>query len=249
MITVSTPANLDSLRDDARTLLNEFDAADGLATYYTLHHKPERTMLVVHHNDNGKADGFVVRCQTGIDLFRPVVTMRLRGNGDVAELLDQALQPGRPYILVVPASLQDRVESHLELTDITHNQILRLDPNRYHPEINVLVSTRVDEAGHPRAEILQQGKVAAVAGINWRTPIFAEIFVHVQPERRQRGWGRAVVNALVGELIKQQITPLYSVDEENDISLELASSVGFVDTGAREITAQAIRITVDVPQD
>lgn len=249
MITVSTPATLDTLRDDARTLLNEFDAADGLATYYTLHHKPERTTLAVHRDSEGTVDGFVVRCQTGIDLFRPLVTMRLRGNGDLTDLIDQALQPGRPYLLVIPTALTERVEERLSLDDVSHNQILRLDPNRYHPEINVLVTTRIDEAGNPRAEILQQGKVAAVAGINWRTSIYAEIFVDVQPQRRQRGWGRAVVNALAGELIKQQITPLYSVAEDNEISLELAHSVGFVDTGARETTAQAFRITSHVPQE
>jgi predicted GNAT family acetyltransferase len=66
------------------------------------------------------------------------------------------------------------------------------------------------------------------------------VFVNVVPEHRQRGWGRAVTNAVVGALLKQQVTPLYSAAEDNDASQALAESVGFADTGAREVLAQAI---------
>jgi hypothetical protein len=61
----STPATLPSLRDSVRDLLNEFDAADGLASYYALHHDPRRTTLFIHRDADQVVDGFLVRCQTG----------------------------------------------------------------------------------------------------------------------------------------------------------------------------------------
>lgn len=76
----STPATLPTLRQSVRDLLNEFDAADGLATYYGLYHDPQRTTLFVHQDGDGRVDGFLARCQTGFDLFRPLVTLRVRGD-------------------------------------------------------------------------------------------------------------------------------------------------------------------------
>jgi L-amino acid N-acyltransferase YncA len=98
-----------------------------------------------------------------------------------------------------------------------------------------MVVTRTDRDGNPRAEVKQGDTAAAVAGVNWVSPIFAEVFVQVQPDSRKRGWGRAVVRALCAELLKRQVTPLYSVAEDNDDSFSLADDVGFVETGAREI--------------
>ena len=63
----STPSTLNYLRDNVRDLLNEFDVADGLAAYYTLHHDPRRTALAMHRNSGGEVDGFIARCQTGFD--------------------------------------------------------------------------------------------------------------------------------------------------------------------------------------
>ena len=242
MMTISsTPATLETLRNSARDLLNEFDAADGLASYYTLYHDPKRTMLFLHHGSGGAVDGFLVRCQTGIDLFRPLVTLRVRGNQALPGLIEEGLTAGWPYLIVVPAGLAERLEPYLTLSQASLNLILRLDPARFRPEINALVVRGEDTAGNPRAEIRSGKRTLAVAGVNWCSPIFAEVYVHVEPEERGRGRGRAVVNALVEELLKQGITPLYNVTDGNDISLELARQVGFVDTGAREIMAQVVR--------
>lgn len=238
----STPATLDYVRSNVRDLLNEFDAADGLASYYALHHESRRTTLFMHRNHEGQVDGFLARCQTGIDLFRPLVTMRVRGSQAIPSLIAEGLVAGRPYMLAVPTSLVERLEPYLALRDVTRNHVLRLDPARYHPEMNVLVNRRKDQSANPRAEIVRGGQVVAVAGVNWRSPIFAEVFVDVQPEHRGRGLGRAVVNALVSDLLQMEVTPLYSVGEDNTASRELAERVGFIDTGARETAAQAVRI-------
>jgi ribosomal protein S18 acetylase RimI-like enzyme len=242
MITVSTPTTLRKLREEARDLLNEFDAADGLASYYALHHDPKRTTLVLHDDASGAADGFLARCQTGFDLFRPVVALRVRGANDpVPALVEAGLVAGRPYVVVVPEPLLARLGEVVTLTNLTRNHILRLDAARFKPEMNVLVVSRADREGNPRAEIRRGPDVVAMAGVNWRSPIFAEVFVNVDAEARGHGWGRSVVRAVVADLLKQGVTPLYSVAEDNDPSYDLALDVGFVDTAAREIVAHAVR--------
>lgn len=237
----STPATLSYLRDNARSLLNEFDAADALACYYTLHHDPKRTTLFMHRDQPGMVDGFLVRCQTGFDLFRPLVTLRLRGQGALPDLLSEGLAMGRPYLMVIPAALGERIAPHVTLSGVARNIIMRLDPTRFHPEINVLVTTRRDPDGNPRAEIKQGDQVIAAAGVNWRSPVFAEVFVQVQETQRGQGYGRGVLVALVTELLKLKVAPIYAVAENNPASFETALRAGFVDTGAREIMGQAIR--------
>jgi len=237
----STPASLAYLRDNARELLNEFDAADALASYYLLHHDPKRSALFMHREASGQIDGALAHCQTGFDLFRPVITLRLRGASALPDLLDEALKPGRPYILIMPPTYHERLAPYLELSEVSERLILRLDAGRHAPEMNVLVTRRDDPDGNPRAEIRQGSTVIAAAGVNWRSPVFAEIFVQVADEQRGRGYGRSVVSAVVSGLIKLGVTPVYSVAESNAASRAVAEAAGFVDTGAREVMAQAIR--------
>jgi hypothetical protein len=242
MIHTSTLATLDTLRKDTRHLLNEFDAADALAVYYTLYHEPKRTTLYVNRNGGVEPDGFLTKCITGIDLFRPLVTLRLRGSEALPALLSAALTPGHPCMLVIPTSYLDRVKPYLALTAVSQTHIMRLETERYRPEMNALITHISDPAGNPRVEMRQRSRVIAAAGVNWRSPLFAEIFVTVEEAHRMRGLGRAVVNALVGDLLKLKLMPLYSVNPDNDPSLALAEAVGFVDTGGREVMAQAVRI-------
>ncbi|MBN1429185.1 MAG: hypothetical protein JXB07_12490 [Anaerolineae bacterium] len=239
----STPATLSYLRDNARSLLNEFDAADALASYYALHHDPKRTTLFMHRDQEGMVDGFLARCQTGFDLFRPLVTLRMRGLGALPDLLSEGLVPARPYLMVVPSPILERIAPYVTFSEVTHNLILRLDPTRFRPEVNVLVTTRHDPDGHPRAEIRQGAQVIATAGINWRSPVFAEVFVNVQEGQREQGYGRAVIVALVTELMKLKVAPIYAVAENNPASYEAALRAGFVDTGAREVMGQAVRVS------
>jgi predicted GNAT family acetyltransferase len=155
-------------------------------------------------------------------------------------LLRKGLVPGRPYLLIVPEALAAKLEAHLDLTGVTRNRVLRLDPARYEPVMNVMVEERQDAQGSPRCEIRRGQKIVALAGANWRSPSFAEIYVTVGEESRGRGFGKAVVSACVAALLRMRVTPLYVVAEHNLPSLELARQVGFVDTGAREVVAQAV---------
>ncbi len=234
----STPQTLTYFRDNARKLLNEFDAADGLATYYTLYHEPRRTAIAIHRASDGTLDGFLTQCLTGIDLFRPLVTMRLRGPGSAARgLIAESLTPGRPYLLIVPERVMESAAPHLEVTYAEHTHILRLEPARYRPEMNALILHTEDAAGNPRTEARDGRTVLGSAGVNWRSSLFAEVYVTVDPAAQRRGLGRSLVNALVGDLIKLKVTPLYTGSESHAESLALAEAVGFIDTGAREVTA------------
>jgi hypothetical protein len=237
----STPATIQYLRESARDLLNEFDAADALASYCALYHDPHRTALFVHRNAEDVVDGFLARCQTGFDLFRPLVTMRVRGNGALSALLESGLTPGRPYLIALPARLAETVATHVSLSEVAHNLILRLAPERFQPIINVLVSRTQDPSGNPRAIIRRDNQVIASAGVNWRSPVFAEIFVHVEAAFWSRGYGRSVLSAVVEDVLKLQVMPIYAVERSNEASRKLAQEMGFVDTGAREMMAQAVR--------
>lgn len=237
----SSHATLEYFREVARELLNEFDAADGLACYYTLQHDPARTTIILHRASDGPVDGFLTHCITGIDLFRPLLTMRLRGSAAAANLLREGLVPGRPYLLIAPERVFEAAQPHLDIAHGERHRILRLDPARYDPETNVLIQHSRDRAGSPRVEVKRNNQPIASAGVNWRSAHFAEVYVQVEPGQERRGLGRSLVNALSGELIKLGLTAIYSVAESNGASLALAEQVGFVDTGAREVVATVSR--------
>ena len=234
-------ADLDAQRAAVRPLLASSDPEDALTAYYTLYHDPRRSQLTLHYTPGGNADGFVAVCQTGQDLFRPLGVMRAP-NGDVAgDLLRRALAPGRPYYFVIPQSLSEAIELFLDMPNPTVNRIYRVDPARFSltSEINVLVQTTHGPDGQPRWEIRSGSKVAAVAGTNWRSPFCAEVYVHTEPEFRQRGWGRAVVRAATAHLLHEGLLPLYMADETNLSSIPLAEAAGYTDTGSREVSGEA----------
>ena len=69
-------------------------------------------------------------------------------------------------------------------------------------------------------------------------PAFAEVFVYVHPKGRGRGWGKSVVSACTAGLLEERRRPLYMVREANQASIMLAEGLGYVDTGARELTGE-----------
>jgi RimJ/RimL family protein N-acetyltransferase len=241
MLNQSTPDTITQVRDEARVLLNEFDAADGLACFYTLHYDPNRTTVITHHDAGGILDGCATRCQTGFRLFDPMVILRVRGSGEVLPaLLREACAPRRPYLFFAPVALAEALGKYLSLSEISHNLILRLDPAQFKPKINALVIHKTDKTGNPRAEVQREGRLLAAAGVNWCSPVFAEIFVQVEEDQRGQGLGQTVVAAVTSELLRKKIMPLYIVEESNAASRQIASRLGFVDTGAREFTARGV---------
>jgi GNAT superfamily N-acetyltransferase len=235
------PQELNELNQKRRTirhLLSTGDPADALASYYALWHDPRRTRLTLHQSAPGKVDGFCAVCQTGVDLFRPLVTLRATDEGTVAALLQTALEPNRPYQVIVPVTLASAVRGHLELSRSTLVHIYRLDPSRFQPVVNVLVQQVTAADGPPRFQIESQGQVMAMSGTNWRSPTFAEVFVYVHPRGRGRGWGRSVVSACTAALLEERLRPLYMVEESNQASAHIAQGLGYVDTGLREFVGE-----------
>jgi RimJ/RimL family protein N-acetyltransferase len=207
---------------------------DALAAYYALYHDPARTQLWLHSDARERIDGLLAVCQTGFNLFQPTVVLRARDDETAVALLDEALFPGRPYYIVTTPTLSPVVRAAVQLDQEEYNRVYLFDPQRYRPEINVLVQPARIPDGSPRFVIRSRDRVASEAGVNWRSPHFAELFVRTQPWAQGRGWGKAVVAACATTLLQAGVQPLYMVSEGNEASIRLAESVGFADTGARE---------------
>jgi GNAT superfamily N-acetyltransferase len=229
---------LNEKRRAIRPLLSPTDPADALASYYALWHDPRRTQLILHQDSKGHADGFIAVCQTGADLFRPLVTFRAADERLVGYLLREALVPNRPCQIIVPVTLASGVREHMEISHSTLHRVYVLDPSRFQPVINVLVQSVEGPEGNVRFQIESQGQLAAMSGTNWRSPHFAEVFVYVHPMGRGRGWGKSVVSACTNALLEQRVRPLYMVEEGNEASIHIAEGLGYVDTGLRTFVGE-----------
>lgn len=249
-------AALSAQRRAIRRLLRERDPADAMAAYYAFYHPDDRTTLVLWPpEDNGpsvdEAGGYVAFSRTGIDLFRPLVTMRLPTDHrpdavhDAAELIGRAVAPGQAVILNIPARYRPLIDALFDIQTEESLLLYSLPAHRYEPIVNVLVTRATGPGGLPRFTIRSsqsgEDEVVAAASLNWQSPHFGEIAVSTRAQYRRQGWGRSVVAALSGYLIDSGRTPLYVVSEENHASASLAESVGFTDTGVREYLLQATR--------
>jgi hypothetical protein len=235
-----TDTDQETLRLRARTVLHLSDPADAVYAYYALYHDPRRTRLTIHENEAGHADGFVAVCQTGQRLFQPTVALRAL-NGDVAaDLLRQALVPGRPYYVIAALSLRDGVARVVDIERPEINRVYKIDLFNFDPLINVLVVTEEGLGGLPRFVIRSRDEIVAEAGMNWASPHFVEVFAHTELAARGRGWGQAVLTACTTWAVRSARQPLYVVDETNEASIALAESVGYVDTGRREFAGEGV---------
>ena len=241
---MAVPTPLDHIRSVIRPQIEERSTADALAAYYALYHPADRTEIFIYPNDAaaGRHPGFLVRARTGMDLFRPLVTGRLRDEPTARALFEQGLLPGRPVYLTLPEEDARWANKYLQVTEIDLHRIYRYLPENYQPEINVLVVTSTGSDGLPHCEIRAADRSGAVAGINWQSPRYAEVYVYTDPAVRGRGWGKAVVRALAGLILKSGRLPLYVVAQSNEYSIRLAEAVGFQDSGHREFVGQAIRL-------
>ena len=242
---------LQDKRRAIRLLLREREPADAMAAYYAFHHPDDKTTLVLPPaaGEGIRADGYVALSRTGIDLFRPLVTLRLptdrhpNAAQDAADLLRLALGSGQPVILSAPVRYLPLLQAFFDIQSEEHLRLYALDARRFEPIVNVLVTRSTGPGNLPRFTIRssQSGEeeVVASATLNWQSPAFGEVAVSTRPQHRRQGWGRSVVAALSQYLLDSGRTPLYVVAEENAASIQLAESVGFTDTCVREVMLQA----------
>jgi GNAT superfamily N-acetyltransferase len=237
-------------RQAVRHLLSNRSAHDAMVSYYALYHPNDRTHLVLHTDESARVDGYLALCRTGMDLFRPLLTMRAESQQVAAELIAQAVQPESPVIIAVRLELRPIIEAFFNVSGETIAGVYQLDRPDFRPVINVLVTRSPTPSGDPRFVIREQsfdrgarpsGAIVAQAGINWRSPDFADIYVNTDPRVRGRGLGKSVVSALSNWLLEQNVTPLFTIAENNEASHRLATSLGYHDTGARQFLCEGIR--------
>ncbi len=225
-------------------LLDENNPADGMAAYFAFYHPDNRTILRPYPYSALQAEGYVALSRTGMDLFRPFVTLRLpiHDMQTSTEVIYQALDPGTAVILNSPLRYAPLLHALFEIQTEEQLSLYILRPTNFRPVINVLVTEDKAPNGLPRFAIRdrENGTIGASATLNWQSLHFAEIGVNTKADYRRRGWGRSVVSAMANYLLENNRTPLYVVAANNSASTQLAERVGFTDSGVREIMIQAV---------
>ncbi len=232
-------------------LLDERQPADARAAYFAFYHPTERTRLVTTPAGTKRADGYIAFSRTGMDLFRPLLTMRLPADLEQATaLIYKAFQPEttasassmQAVLLHVPTSYMPLIRACFTIQREEQLLTMSLDPNSFEPVINVLVTQEKGTSGWPRFVIRNrsgENEVLAAASVNWLYPHFADIAVNTQTNAKRRGYGRSVLAALVNHLLQAGIRPLYTVRTDNDASVRLARGLGFHNTGDRSWLLEA----------
>lgn len=234
-----------------RSILDPRSPVDATAVYYASYHPEDKVQITIIPETSQQAVGYLCSAMTGMDLFRPLVTMRLpqdnsRDQLDYSlsvKLLHESLPVGAPVIISAPARYRPLLGALFDIEKEDRLQILVLDQKKYEPVINVLVTRTETTSGLPRYIVRKteqgmlghSGDILASAGLNWQSPQFAEIYVHTRDNFRRMGLGRSVVAALIQNVIETGRTPIYVVSENNEPSTHLAKSVGFVATGFEEL--------------
>ena len=119
--------NLIKKRQIIQHLLNPHSHADAVVSYYALYHPQDRTTLLIHRNENSRVDGFLTLCRTGMDLFRPLLTLRAETDQIAATLLESALPPEASVIIAVPLALQPLIEAFFTVSYETTASIYQLE--------------------------------------------------------------------------------------------------------------------------
>ena len=228
-------------------LLDPTSPADASASYYALHLEANKTQLFTYPPAASRAGGYMCLSRTGLDLFRPLLTMRFPESGDTSgfdlaaagEMITTTIPEGSDVIIKAPTPYAPLLSAFFENEVEQRLKLLVLDRGRFQPVINVFVTRSEAHDGLPRFVIRQNsqgqtglgGDVAASAGINWQTPTFAEVYVHTATQHRRKGFGQSVLAACVQHVLDSGRRPLYVVESDNSSSIQLAENTGFVNLG------------------
>lgn len=231
---------LNEQRQAMRHLLDEHNPADAMAVHFAFYYADNKTALRPFPPDAHQAEGYVSFSRTGIDLFRPLVMMRLPVHNmqRSAEMIYDTLQPDTPVILNIPEHYAPLVRAFFAIETEEKLILFALRQTLFEPVINVLITQDVGANGLPRFVIRDRqhdNLPVASAGLNWQSPRFAEISVSTHPQYRRQGYGRSVVAAMANHLLNSGRTPLYTASDYNAASIQLAQQVGFTDTLSRQL--------------
>lgn len=235
---------LNEQRRAIRHLLNEQDAVDAMAVYFAFYHADNKTTLRPYPPQTSRADGYVCFSRTGMDLFRPLVTMRLpiHDMETSAAIIQAAMTPGTAVILSVPESYGPLIHALFDVQTEEKLQLYALKATQFEPIVNVLITQDKGANGLPRFVIRDRQRdevLVASSGLNWQSRRYAEISVNTHPQYRRQGYGRSVVAAMANWLLSNGREPLYAVSEQNNASILLAQQVGFRYTLHNNLLIQA----------
>ncbi len=214
-------------------LLDDRSAADAMAAYYALHHPAERVSVYATYASNGVPNSFLTVARTGLDLFRPLVIPFVVQPSGMDALLRAALLPGRPVLLHAPLEQRAWVEATAELSNVRVFELFRLDLRAFEPIVNVLVVETHTPAGWPRYEIRSGETVHVAAGLNWKGPSFAEVYLVVNPEVHGRAFGRSALAAIAGRLLSESIVALYRIPHDDPLGRAEARAHGRISSSPR----------------
>jgi len=227
-------------RGELAVLIDEHSAADSMAAYYALLHPSDRVSLFAYQPTRSGLRGFLALAQTGLDLFRPLAVPFVGQRAGLSELLRAALRPGRPVVLHIPAEQRPWALEVAELSDARPAELFRFDPRRFRTIVNVLVVESQSPNGWPRYEIRAADGSVAAAGLNWKGPSFAELYLAVDPKAKGRGFGTSVLAAITRGLIEEKVSPLYRLADDDLAARVEAEDLGFVPTGIHTLTCHAM---------
>jgi hypothetical protein len=221
-------------------LLNLHSPADATAAYYALDHPEARVELFVEFAGNGAPRGFLAVAQTGYDLFRRLAVPFAAHPLGLVRLLQEALRPDQPVLLLLPMEQEGWIEGLLELSEARVLNVFRLHTSHFQPVLNVMVVAAEAPDGGSRFEIRAVSGAHASSGTNWRGPHYAEVYVDTDDEGRARGFSRSVLAAMTGQLLAERRVALYRIDEMDALGQAEAFEVGFRRTGERSLLVQAV---------
>jgi GNAT superfamily N-acetyltransferase len=206
---------------------------DAVAAYYALEHDPRRVRLFVEPA-SGQPRAFAAVCQTGLDLFRPLIV--IRGDGEpLRRALVQALTPGRPYLFSAPMSARDDILAVAIVSAAQAHAVFALQAGALVPVMNVLTIVSRTPDGQIRAAIRgRDGEPVAEAGTSWLGKGYAEVYVRVREGARGRGLAKSVVSAVCVETQALGRAPIFVAAQDNAPAQSVARRLGFRDTGAIE---------------
>lgn len=227
-------------RGKLASLLNLHSPADATAAYYALDHSEARVELFVEVAGNGAPRGFLALAQTGFDLFRRLAVPFAAHPLGLVRLLQEALRPGQPVLLLLPIEQEIWIDGLLDLSESRVLDVFRLHTSHFQPVLNVMVVASEGPDGGARFEIRSVSGAHASAGTNWRGPHYAEVYVETDTEGRARGFSRSVLAAMSGQLLSERRVALYRIDELDTPAQAEAFEVGFRRSGERSLLAQAV---------
>jgi len=165
----------------------------------------------------------------------PVAIVRASAAAVVPDLLG-ALRAGRKY-LMAPWELSAAIQSVSRVDEVARNRVFCVDRENFAADTAPNGAAEVE----PNSAVATvEGAVAARCSLLWQSPHFAELSVFTEPPFRRRGLARAVLSAMISELLHKKITPLYIADRSNRVSIRLAESLGFARCAGDEFSCYLV---------